>query len=485
MICVPIIGPDMKQALEDISFVNGEADLLELRLDLIKNFDLKQLVESTGKDVIVTVRSNREGGQWDGDVASAIKELRSALNLGVRFIDVEWHLASELTKEELGQAIISRHFFDEFPSNLKSILDELNEIPGAVTKIAMKIDQLEQNAEIFQLLRDRRKDTILIGMGELGRISRIAARAMGGFLTFAALSSGKESAPGQVTLAELKNKYYTKNNNQETKLYGVIGNPIGHSMSPDIHNAGFNSIGFNALYLPLKVERVESFMSELAPYFDGFSVTIPHKEIFFTIADKVEEVVNKIGALNTLTKLSDGRWEGKNTDISAAIDSVIEKLDDKSLKDKRVLVIGAGGAARAIVIGAKYKGANVTIANRTVSKGQKIANELEVNFISLEKIQALASLDYNVIMNTTSVGMSPEVDVSPLPKTTFKEEQVVFDAIYNPDKTKLILKAEEDGAKIITGREMFVKQGALQFEHWTKKTCPLTLFREILNKKLG
>ena len=316
-------------------------------------------------------------------------------------------------------------------------------------------------------------------------ISRICARVFGSYLTFASLSNGKESAPGQISAEDLKNRFRFKKTSPKTKLFGVVGNPVSHSLSPDIHNAGFETIDFDGLYLPLKVSDCQQFMKALGPYFEGFSVTIPHKEEMMPFAINPSETLKKIGALNTLTKIINNQWEGLNTDIAAAINSIVEVLPSRSLKDQTVLVIGAGGASRAIAIGAMQAGAKVTITNRTVVKGKKVADELEVPFIPLEDIWTFEYLPFQVIMNTTSVGMYPNVNENPLHEIKFKPDQVVFDAIYNPNRTQLIQHAEKDGAFCITGREMFVKQGALQFERWTKKAAPLELFRNILNNKLG
>lgn len=485
MICVPVTGPNMLQAMEDIKTAKVVADLIELRLDLIENFQLKNLIVAAGQNIIVTFRPVRQGGKSELSDSERIKVLREALLLGAKFIDVEWDAISLIKKEEFEKVIISRHYFEEFPQNLLAVIDELNQHPVAITKVAVKIEDISQNGLLFSALQNKKKPLILIGMGEEGIISRICARVFGSYLTFASLENGKESAPGQISANELKQRFRFKKTGPKTKLYGVVGNPISHSLSPDIHNAGFEEIGFDGLYLPLKVTNCKKFMQELAPFFEGVSVTIPHKEEMLSFVKEPSDAILKIGALNTLTKLSKNNWEGLNTDVAAAINSIIEILPSHTLKNQTVLVIGAGGASRAIAIGALQAGAKVTITNRTVSKGKKVAEELGVPFIALEEVWHFESLPFQVIMNTTSVGMYPKVEESPLPEIKFLPNQIVFDAIYNPFKTKLIKSAEKDGSFCITGREMFVKQGALQFERWTNKKAPLEIFRNILNNKLG
>lgn len=485
MICIPVIGPTMGQALEDIKRARSLADLIEIRIDLIENFQLKKLLEATGPEVIVTYRPIREGGKCTLPDLDRLKVLEEALVLGAKFIDIEWDAIQNLKNADQSKVIVSRHFFNEFPINLTEIIANLDKHPVAITKVAVKIEELAQNAILFSALKNKKKPLILIGMGEEGLISRITTRIFGGFLTFASLTSGKESAPGQIAAEELRNRFRFKKTGQNTKLFGVVGNPVSHSLSPDIHNAGFEIINFDGLYLPLKVGDSDSFMKNLAPFFEGLSVTIPHKEKMLSKVLNPSEILRKIGALNTLSKLPHNQWEGMNTDIDAAIKSIIEVLPSRTLKDQTVLVVGAGGASRAIAIGAMQAGAKVTITNRTVIKGKKMADELEIPFISLEDVLLFETLPYQVIMNTTSVGMVPHIEESPLPGIQFLPNQVVFDAIYNPHKTKLIQNAEKDGAFCITGREMFVKQGGLQFERWTSKKAPLELFRNILNEKLG
>lgn len=485
MICVPIVGPTQAQALIDIAEARSLADFLELRLDLIADFDLQVLLKNAESKVIVTYRPAREGGQCTLSDEERVKILLDALRLGATYIDVEWDAFHLIPPSSQESVIISRHFFHEFPENLEEIIESLSQLNAKITKLAVKVSELAQNARLFHALKNKKKPLILLGMGEEGLISRICSRVFGGFLTFASLSKGKESAAGQISVEELLHRFRFRSHNQDTKLYGVVANPVTHSLSPDIHNAGFGELGFNGLYVPLKVNNYQLFMQELAPFFSGFSITIPHKENLFRYAKAPSDLLKQIGALNTLTAIGHGEWEGKNTDILAAIAALEEVIVDRSLKDKTVLVLGAGGASRAIVIGLLKAGAKVTITNRTASKGKTLANEINVPFISLEDIHLMEALPYQVIINTTSVGMMPNVEESPLPGVRFHKGQVIFDAIYNPAKTQLILHALKDGATCLTGREMFVKQGALQFERWVQKPAPIELFHKILDKKLG
>ncbi len=479
MICIPIVGPDMSSALHDIKVAKDQADLLELRLDLIKDFDLQKLLDVAEKNVIVTFRPKREGGQSEIADEKRMDVLLEAQQKGVAFIDVEWDSLAIFPGKDLSNVIASRHFFDGFPEDIETLWSSLCDLPSGIAKMAVKIDDISQNAKLFSLVQKSSKPSILIGMGEEGLISRIAGKKFGSMLTFASIDTHKESAPGQVTIDALLHLYDYHSINAETKLYGVIGNPVEHSLSPAIHNAGFLEIDWNGLYLPLKVKDPRVFFESMKDFFDGFSITIPHKESLIEHANEVDGIVYEIGAMNTLVKLENQQWFGLNSDLEAAIGSIKKAFSDGDLDNKTALVLGAGGAARALIIGLIGQGVEVTIANRTIEKGEMVAEELGAKFISLDEA-VLNSSEYDIILNTTSVGMYPNVEENPLEGARFQAGQVVFDAIYNPENTKLIQSARESGATVVTGKDMFVEQGAIQFENWTQCDAPRELFYKIL-----
>ena len=263
-----------------------------------------------------------------------------------------------------------------------------------------------------------------------------------------------------------------------TKLYAIIGNPIEHSLSPLIHNAAFEHLRLNCVFLAFKVERLqEAIMGIRALGLKGVSVTVPHKVEVMDYLDEIEEVAGKIGAVNTIVN-QEGRLLGYNTDWSGAIKALEEKVE---LKDKKAIVLGAGGAARAIAFGLKEKGANLTILNRTVIKAEKLASEIDCQSGGLELIE---SSNPDILVNTTSLGMHPKEDGMPV-KKEFLNDMLVFDIVYNPLKTRLIKEAEHNGCATIMGLEMFINQAALQFKLWTGKKAPLELMRKIVVEKLS
>jgi 3-dehydroquinate dehydratase/shikimate dehydrogenase len=320
-------------------------------------------------------------------------------------------------------------------------------------------------------------------MGELGHISRILTRKFGGLLTFASLERGKKSAPGQLTVDELSRIYHFKNINKETKLYGIIGNPVSHSMSPVIHNASFTEKGLNNVYVPLKVTNIGTFIKECREIdFQGFSVTIPHKESVLPFLDDIEHTAEKIGAINTIVR-QDGKLVGYNTDCMAAVMALDNSLREtgSTLNDKKVSIIGAGGAARAIAFGLKEKGCDITIYNRTIERAEKLSNDVKCRF---EKFEEINKLDSGILINTTPIGMFPEVDRTPVPENVLKEGMIVFDAVYNPIETKLLRDARKRGGHTVDGLTMFINQAAEQLRLWTNIDPPIELMSKIVREIL-
>jgi 3-dehydroquinate dehydratase/shikimate dehydrogenase len=365
---------------------------------------------------------------------------------------------------------------------------------------------IRDNLRIFDLLQRARHPTIAMCMGELGLVSRILGRKFGNFLTFASLGKGRESAPGQMTASELRELYRYKKIARATAIYGVIANPVSHSMSPAIHNAAFEETGLDAVYVPFKVEGdVVQFVKAFRGIdVQGYSVTLPHKEGIIPAMDEVDEIVRKVGALNTVVSRpahgpggpGAGRLFGTNTDVTAAVTALedalrqdwpqraqsADRMAQKSpLAGKRVLLIGAGGAARAMAYGLLMSGARVTIANRTHQRGVRLAQDLGCGCCALSEI---ASCEADILVNTTSVGMKPNVDDTPVAASALRKGMVVFDAVYNPPETRLLREAREAGCKTVSGIAWFIAQAAAQFELWTRRPAPRATMERVLRERL-
>jgi 3-dehydroquinate dehydratase/shikimate dehydrogenase len=299
-----------------------------------------------------------------------------------------------------------------------------------------------------------------------------------------------------LTIGQLKGLSRYDSVSPNTELYGVIAAPIGHSLSPAIHNACFTEKGMDKLYLPLLVEggqhEFDLFMRNVLSRkwlnFGGFSVTIPHKENALNFVQtrgwRVEALSQKIGAANTLVVSKDDVLKAYNTDYSAAMDSITSGLGitRAGLKELPVAIIGAGGVARAIVAGLSDVGAKIKIYNRTVERAQRLAAEFGCEFAPLDD---LASLNAKLVINCTSIGMHPNVDQSPVPKEYIKKGMAVFDTVYNPAQTLLLKQAKQAGAKTIDGLSMFINQALAQFKLFTSQDAAPDLMRKVSLKHLA
>lgn len=264
-----------------------------------------------------------------------------------------------------------------------------------------------------------------------------------------------------------------------TSLFCLIGNPVAHSLSPQMHNQAFAAAGYNAVYLAFRVSDPGAAISAVrALNFKGVSVTLPHKVRVMEHLDEIEEVAVKIGAVNTIVN-NRGKLTGYNTDCAGAIEALKTQT---TIADKSIALIGAGGAARAIGFGLVTAGGRVTVLNRSRTTGEQLAADLEADFLPLSE---WAPEHYEVLINTTPVGMHPDIDATPVPPENFSEEMVVMDIVYNPLKTSLLQAAEDRGCQTINGVAMFVFQGASQFELWTGRKAPVDVMQGVVLEALN
>ena len=488
MICIPTTARSAENAVSEMISASKYADIVELRIDYIpelRNAEtcIEESLKSKTKPVIITNRPEREGGKFNGSEHDRLRLLQKAIELGADYVDVEYDSIKQIARRNSSKIIISHHNFKETPHNISKIYDDICQQKPDIVKIVTYANDITDNIRIFELLKSAKVPTISFCMGESGYISRILTNKFGGFLTFASLEKGKESAPGQLTVNELSKTYHFNKINQETKLYGIIGNPISHSMSPAIHNAAFAEKELKNVYVPLKVADIGAFMKECRKmYFQGFSVTIPHKESILPFLDDIDHTASKIGAINTIVN-QNGKLIGYNTDCMAAVMGLECSLKEtgETLNNKRISIIGAGGAARAIAFGLKEKGCDITIFNRTIERAEKLSHDVQCRFESFEEIH---KLDSDILINTTSIGMFPDVNQTPVPKNILKEGMIVFDAVYNPIETRLLREANENGCHTVNGLSMFINQAAEQFRLWTNIDPPKGLMSKVVKERL-
>lgn len=469
-----------------------------------------RILEEKTLPVIVTNRASWEGGNAAVGEPARLKVLADAAAAGADFIDVELAAFAEFRSLFGASAIprptrliLSHHNFDRALTlpEIRAVYADMVDADCDVCKVAMAAGSATDNAVAFAALGEAdERPMVMLVMGELGQVSRVVAGKFGAFLTFASVGEGREAAPGQVDTATLAGLYGYRGITAETKVFGVIGNPVSHSMSPALHNAAFRDAGIDAVYVPLKVDDdIAAFIRTMVPQgFHGFSVTIPGKVQALDAMDEVEGVTKKIGAMNTVvTAAAEGGGvglRGYNTDWVAAISAIEEGLEasNRSLTGARVLCIGAGGAGRGLAYGALARGASeVVIANRTAAKAEALAADIGegTRAALLEDVTNGLEGRFDVVMNTTSVGMHPNVSDSPVAGgadvLTAMGQPLVFDAVYNPLNTKLLGEARSAGCVCVSGLEMFVRQAAEQFRLWFPEIPPnVELMRSVVMAKL-
>lgn len=491
------------------------ADLLEYRIDRLPDAAacVGDLVKRSPRPCIITCRPTWEGGEYEDNEAARRVILAAAIEAQPAYLDLEIAAyradsAWRQLVDHLGETglILSSHDFQTRPADLLRKLHAMTEArAGQVVKVAWRARSLRDNIEAFELLSDPPKRMIVLCMGEAGQPSRILAKKFNAMLTFAGLDDASVTAPGQVGVETLKNLYRWDALRSSTRVYGVIGWPVGHSMSPHIMNAGFDRVGHDGVYLPLAIPddyvhfkaTVGAWLDYAALDFRGASVTIPHKHnLLRFVAERggeIDPLAQRIGAANTLTVRDDGSLHVTNTDCHAALDAVCDALrigrDD--LAGRRVGVIGAGGAARAVVAGFAEYGASVVVYNRTVDKGRELAEAFDgqTGKVVAAPRDNLHKTCCSIIINCTPIGMHPEVDASPIDAANWPDSlevgSLVFDTIYNPIETKLLSEAKEHGCATLSGIEMFVRQAAAQFTAWTDQPAPVQLFTDVVRTRLA
>ncbi|KAK4379967.1 hypothetical protein RND71_001829 [Anisodus tanguticus] len=501
LICAPIMADSVDQMLILMQKAKTSgADLVEVRLDSLKSFnprsDIDTIIRQCPLPTLFTYRPTWEGGQYAGDEMSRLDALRLAMELGADYIDVELKAIDEFNKALHGnkstkcKLIVSSHNYENTPSSedLGNLVARIQASGADIVKFATTAQDITDVARVFQITVHSQVPIIAMVMGEKGLMSRILCPKFGGYLTFGTLEVGKVSAPGQPTIENLLNLYNFRQLGPDTRIFGIIGKPVSHSKSPLLYNEAFRLVGFNGVYLHLLVDDVANFFRTYASLdFAGFSCTIPHKEAALDCCDEVDPTAKSIGAVNCVVRRPDGKLFGCNTDYVGAISAIEESLQGSQpsifgspLAGKLFLVIGAGGAGKALAYGAKEKGARVVIANRTYERARELADVVGGQALSLAELSSFHPENDMILANTTSIGMQPRVDDTPIDKEALRYYSLVFDAVYTPKITRLLREAQESGAKIVTGVEMFIGQAYEQYERFTGLPAPKELFKNIM-----
>lgn len=461
---------------------------VELRLDWladdteIRRF-LRRLAARRPKAILIaTCRRREAGGRYEGTIAKQLVHLADAVRAGCAWYDLEIETARQCPPELLdvllgeSRQLTSAHFFKRMPANLQHVAAELAGGRSDAIKIAGQCDSL---ADALNLLRFARKsrNIVAVPMGDVALPARLLAVREGSAFTYAPVENA--TAPGQISLEQVKNVYRADRLNRRTRVYGVIGDPVGHSLSPQMQNEAFAVRRMDAVYLPFLVRDLKDFLAAIAPLgIRGFSVTLPHKERILPHLDGCDALAEKIGAVNTVVVRGGGKLYGYNTDYVGVLRALEQRMP---LRGSRVLIVGAGGAARAVAFALAEAGAAPCVCARRPARAKALARALGGEAVAWNRVHREF---FDAIINATPVGMHPLVGRSPLEARDLNC-RLVFDTIYRPRTTKLLDLAARRGIETVSGVEMFVAQGAAQWEIWTGQRAPVEAMRRTVDLALA
>lgn len=490
MICVSIgRGRHRHVIAEHKHLADNGVTLVELRLDYIQGeVQVKRLLKERPCPAIVTCRRKSDGGRWDHSEEARLQLLRLAIAEGADYIDLEDDVAGSVRRYGTTKRIVSHHDMLRTPPDLARLHARMVALDADVVKIATMANHPTDNLRMLELVHATLVPTVGICMGDIGVPTRILAGRAGAPFVFATFNDERALAPGQIGWRPMRDLYHYDAITPATRIYGVVADPVAHSLSPAVHNAACRAAGIDAVYIPFRVpaDQLDEFLTAATRWpLAGLSVTIPHKEAVLAKCTRQDDLVKAIGAANTLTFTPDG-ITAANTDAVAAVESLAAMLAETEqlaggdgLGVKTALVLGAGGAARAVAFGLKQRGVEVTIAARTPERGKKVATDVGCKLVDWS---ARHRMPHDCIVNATPIGMHPDVDATPFDKEHFRPYMVVFDTVYNPESTLLIKEARGAGCRVVTGVEMFVRQAAIQFRTWHGVEPPPGVMREALKR---
>jgi len=475
--------------------------LVELRLDFLRREpDLHRLIPPRPTATIITARRKQDGGLWQETEEKRLMLLRSAIADEPEFVDLEVDIADQIPPFGKTRRIISYHNFEAMPANLEGLHRDMSAKKPYFIKIAVTPRSFEEMYRFLNFVRHKNEEARKLGeqgvrvigicMGEMGKAARILAKRFSMPYTYATFSEDRVIAPGMLVYRDLLDLYHYEQLDKETAVFGIIGNPVGHSLSPLVHNRSFLDQDLNAVYVPFQIEDsdVVDFI-RLAPEFGlhGISVTIPHKVAVISQLSKMEPAVEKIGACNTVVFRQRGERVGYNTDYIAAITGIEialggNILDEESvLKSKKTLVLGSGGAGKALAYGLVQRGAMVTVTDVDAERAVELSKHLGCEYVKWEMRE---SIRMDIVANCTPLGMYPNVNETPYSKASLRSSMLVFDAVYNPEHTLLIKLAQEKECKVVTGVEMFVGQACYQFKLFTGGKASASKMRVLVKEAI-
>src|SRR5579862_3366709 len=483
-ICIAMGFPDAQKLLENARReVNAGESFFEFRLDYLPAPEQgiavirKFMAAHPDCSILATCRRHQNHGKYNGSVEDQVRILDAALDAGARAVDVEIESAENAVPrlEALrgkGQLLLSYHNYDGTPSP-ESVVRRMLRLSADGYKIVTTARKPSDNSRILALTKSHsRTPLVVLAMGETGFPTRVLATAWGGMFTYAAPNASEGTASGQVSARVLRYLYRVEKFSRAAKIYGVIADPVRHSISPAVHNRAFQSHRLDAVYLPFLVQpaQLKDFftLAESLPI-AGFSVTIPHKQKIVRYLDVIDPLARRIGAVNTVWKKA-GKWRGANTDADAVTVPLARKL---RLSKSSILLVGNGGAARSAAYGLVDSGAKVSIVGRNPDRVRSLAKACGAEPLLREQAEARK---FDALVHATPLGMYPNTDGCFFANSIPAE--LVFDMVYNPIETTLARHALQQGLTVVSGLQMFVEQAVRQFEIWTGSTAPRTVMEK-------
>ncbi len=479
-ICAVAAAATAAEMTAQIRAALRETPTVELRLDWLQSdAERAHLLRWVGKNrpnravLLATCRRKAGGGKFFGDMEAELHWLRQAREAGCEWCDVGIETLRELPHGALrglglpARVLLSAHDFRRMPS-LKLVLRMVSREKADAVKVAANARCIADSVRLLRAARQRR-DFVAVPMGEVALPARILALRGGSALAYAPVATA--TAPGQVSLSDMKYLYRAHQLTHRSQVYGVIGEPIGHSLSPLLHNTGFAARKVDAVYLPFLVRDLRDFLHAILDLgIRGFSVTLPHKQSIFRHLADCEPLAAEIGAVNTVLVRRDASLYGSNTDYVGVLRALRKKL---RIKGSRVLLFGAGGSARAAAFALARAGAFVGVCARRESAARELARAVGGEVVPR---RALRTEFFDAIINATPVGMHPRTAISPLSRPEL-HCRLVMDLIYRPQKTQLLRLAARKGIATVSGVEMFLAQGIAQWEIWTGQRAPEAAMR--------
>lgn len=505
IICVPVCAPRASELEQAVARAASVGNMIELRLDCLLPTELDEalrnlnaLVRERSCPFIITLRAVEQGGQREIDPLNRLSFWLDHFAYDddfTGFADIELDLTlllTDNTRLDWSRVICSHHDFTGAAiASLDDLYERMAATPARILKIAVLATEITDCLPVFRLLdRARRegREMIALAMGEAGILTRILGPSRGAFLTYGSMDAGSATAPGQLSAAKLRDLYRVPKLNRQTEVMGLIGSPVAHSVSPHMHNAAFEALDLNAVYIPFEARDAGAFLQRMAHprsremdwNLRGLSVTAPHKSDALPHLDWIEPSAQEIGAVNTIVVRGD-QLHGYNTDAAALLAPL--RGETGSLRDKRCAIIGAGGAARSALWGLRHEGAHATLFARNLEGARALAEKFDA---PLEHLEGASFDGFDVVINATSLGTRGQSeDRTPALAASLRGARLAYDLVYNPLETRFMREARQAGCDTIGGLSMLIAQAAEQFHLWTGSPAPGEVMRQAALRGIG